>query len=168
MPGMSRRGITLIEWILLVVVALTALALAVPAYVQAGRHEDLVGCRAHLKAMYEASASPTLPKPPPLGGAYWTRLASAQPPLIAPGVLRCPLVPAAITRPTDYLGPRKDPALLLATDPIGCDIEDNHGEKGKMGGTVLYKSGDVKSLHPREAGTSLDPWIEAARNKCGP
>jgi hypothetical protein len=166
MRGMSRRGMTLIEWILLVVAALTALALAVPAWVRAGRHEDLVGCRSRLKAMYEASRAPTLPKA--LGSAYWTRLTAAQPPLVAADVLRCPLVPAGIQRPCDYLGPKKDPATLDGAEPIGCDIEDNHGERGKMGGTVLYNSGEVRSLHPVEATSSQDPWIEAARNKCGP
>ena len=168
MRGMSRRGITLVEWILLVVAALTLLALAVPAYVKAGRHEGLVGCRAHLREMHRASLSPTLPKgSPPLGIAYWTRLTATQPPLIAPDILRCPMAPSGIQRPSDYLGPRKDPALVEGTEPIGCDVEDNHGEKGRMGGTVLYKSGEVKSLHPLESG-DLDPWREAARNKCGP
>ena len=169
MPGMSRRGITLIEWILIVVAGVTLLALAVPAWMRAGRHELLVGCRAHLKEMYQASLSSTLPKAPPaLGIAYWTRLAATQPPLLAPDVLRCPMVPAGIQRPCDYLGPRKDPATLEASEPIGCDIEDNHGEKSKMGGTVLYKSGDVKSLHLLDPSAAQDPWLEAARNKCGP
>ena len=165
MRGM--RGLTLVEWMLLGVAALTALALAVPAYVRAGRHEGLVGCRAHLKAMYDASQSPALPKDPKaLGVAYWTRLTAAG--LLAPDLLRCPMAQAGIQRPSDYLGPRKDPATLEGSEPIGCDIEDNHGDKGRMGGTVLYKSGTVKSLHPIEASSSQDPWLEATRNKCGP
>ena len=149
--------------------AVTLLAMAVPAWMRAGRHERLVGCRAHLKALYDASTSPTLAKDPTkLGFAYWTRLAATTPPLISGDALRCPMVPRGIQRPADYLGPKADPAALDAEEPIGCDIEDNHGHHGTMGGTVLYKSGAVKSLHPLEPGAIQDPWRDAARNKCGP
>ena len=169
MRAMSRRGVTLIEWILLLVAAITLLALAVPAWVRAGRHERLVGCQAHLKALYAASTSPTLPKEPrALGFAYWTRLAATTPPLVSADTLRCPMVPVAINRATDYLGPKEDPATLNAKEPIGCDIEENHGDHGKLGGMVLYKSGEVLPLHPLEPGAVQDPWREATRNKCGP
>jgi hypothetical protein len=170
MRRMKRDGgITLIGWILMIAVALTLMALAVPAYVRAGRHDALVGCRGHLKSMFEASMSPTLAKEPPaLGSAYWTRLAAAQPPLVSPETPRCPMVPPEIRRPTDYLGPVKDPATLDGAEPIGCDMEENHGEHGKMGGTVLYKSGEIRTLHPRETGAPQDPWREALRNKCAP
>ncbi|HEX7899390.1 MAG TPA: hypothetical protein VF950_16610 [Planctomycetota bacterium] len=156
---MSRRGVTLIEWILLVVAGITLLALAVPAWVQSRRHADLAGCQGHLKALHAASLS--APKDPKaLGIAYWTRLP------VAPDLLRCPMA-ADGKRACDYLGPRSDPSLAAPTDPIGCDIESNHDEKGKMGGNVLYKSGEVRALHPQD-NVDLDPWREAARNKCRP
>jgi hypothetical protein len=162
-------GITLIGWILMIVAALTLMALAVPAYVRAGRHDALVGCRGHLKAMFDASLSPTLGKEPPaLRSAYWTRLAATQPPLVSAETLRCPMVSPEIQRPTDYLGPVKNPASLAGEEPIGCDMEENHGEHGKMGGTVLYKSGLIRSVHPVQVVSDQDPWREAARNKCAP
>lgn len=165
----ANRGITLVEWILIVVAGVTLLALAVPAWVRAGRHERLVGCQAHLKELYQASTSPALPKDPKVVGfAYWTRLAATTPPLVSAETLRCPMVPAGIQRPTDYLGPKADPATLAVEEPLGCDIEENHGNHGRMGGMVLYKSGVVKALHPLEPGALQDPWRDATRNKCGP
>ena len=95
MRSMSRRGVTLIEWIVLLVAAFTLLALAVPAWVQSRRHADVAGCQGHLKALHAASLS--APKDPKvLGMAYWTRLP------VAADVLRCPMA-AASKRACDYL-----------------------------------------------------------------
>lgn len=153
-----KRGLSLVEWILLSVAALTLLALAVPAYARGRRHDLLVGCRDNLKLLYQAQAA--APKDPKaLGMAYWTRLG------VSPSTLRCPMT-KGLNRTCDYLGPRAEP--VDPADPLGCDVEDNHGEHGAMGGNVLYANGEVKTLHPREPGAQGDPWREAVRQKCGP
>lgn len=154
------RGLTLVDWILLIAAALTLAALALPTWARAGRHEQLTLCRDNLKALHRAEAG--APKDPAaLGMRFWTRLG-------LPEKLRCPFVPREIARPTDYLGPSQDPAGLEPDDPLGCDMPENHGEHGKMGGNVLYKSGEVRTLHPRPEGVVDDPWREISRKKCRP
>lgn len=155
------RNLTLVEWILLLVLALTGLLLALPAKARANRYDEIVGCRDNLKALFQAAqAAP--PAPEALGSKYWTRLN------LPAGRLRCPLAAKGLKRDCDYLGPASDPAGLAPDAPIGCDYAENHGEKGMMGGNVLYKSGEVKTLHPIEVSTWADPWREAINQKCRP
>ena len=155
------RNLTLVEWILLGVIALTGMALALPARARARRHADVVECRENLRAMFKA-AQEAPPAPEALGSAYWRRLK------LPPKTLRCPMVPEGIARDCDYLGPSSDPAGLGPDVPIGCDIPENHQTERPMGGNVLYKSGEVKTLHPVEGGGWVDPWREASREKCRP
>lgn len=155
------RNLTLVEWILLVVLALTGLTIALPAMARANRYDKLAGCRDRLKTMFQASqAAP--PAPDALGSAYWTRLN------LPAGTLRCPFIPEEHPRTCDYLGPSSDPVALGPQAPLGCDFADNHGEHGREGGNVLYKSGEVKTLFPIEAGNWVDPWREATHHKCRP
>lgn len=166
MPRM-RRGLALIEWMLLAVAALMLLALLIPVYARSGRHAQLAACQGRLKDLHRAQAAAP-PAPDARGFAYWTRLTKAQPPLVAAGTLRCPFVPEAIQRDCDYFGPKSDAAGLDPSAPLACDIPENHEPRGRMGGNVLYKSGEVRALHPREGGDVEDPWREAAFHKCGP
>lgn len=140
---------------------LTLLALLIPAYVRSGRHAKLVHCQENLRQLHRAQQG-AKKDPAKLGMSYWTQLG------VGPEILRCPFVSGQVARPCDYLGPRSDPAGLDAGDAIGCDIPENHDERGRMGGNVLYKSGEVRALHPREGGGADDPWREAAQRKCGP
>jgi hypothetical protein len=155
------RPLSLVEWILLGMIGVTLLALAVPTWAKSRRHDEVERCRGNLRSMHAAAVG--APKDPKaLGFAYWTRLN------LPAGTLRCPMVPEGITRPCDYLGPKTDAAGLDPKDPLGCDIPENHGEHGKMGGNVLYKNGEIRTLHPRLGGDPDDPWRDAAGHKCGP
>lgn len=154
--------LTLAGWLVLALTALVLLSLAVPAMARSGRHAQLVECRGNLATLFKAQADPAAAmEKVPLGSAYWVRLA----PRVAPGALRCPLVPKGIGRPTDYLGPKDDLSTAKPDDPLGCDDEPNHDPRGRMGGSVLYRTGEVKTLHPTDSETT-DPWRYAAKTKC--
>jgi hypothetical protein len=158
------RGITLIEVAVAAMLVLTAAAVLIPTFLRSRRHERLVECRTHLETLYKAQLAPG--ERPLLGTAYWTRLVQASPPAVDAAALRCPLASDEAQLPCDYLGPRQDPSKLTPEDPLGCDASDNHGPHGREGGNVLMKSGEVRTLHPREPGTP-DPWRDAYQTKCG-
>ncbi len=162
----DARGVTLVEILVAAMAAITLLALLIPAYQRSGRHARVVECRGHLQALFKASLTAP-PGPAPLGSPYWMRLSKTVPPLVEAATLRCPLaMEEGVSGDCDYLGPAKDPAGLAATEPIGCDAADNHGRHGREGGNVLWKSGEVRPLHPLEPGAMADPWREAWQQKC--
>jgi hypothetical protein len=49
----------------------------------------------------------------------------------------------------DYRGPCGDPKLLRETDPVGADLDGNHG-RGR-GGNVLLRSGEVRTVKADDA-----------------
>jgi hypothetical protein len=142
---MRRRkaGVTLVEVTAGVTLLGIVVALVIPAITRSSRFQKVLECRGHLRDMHQAQAKLPAPGPKELGGAYWTRLASANPPLVSADKLRCPLYSAATSSGCDYLGPAEDPAKIGEKDPIGADAAHNHSDDGKEGGNVLLKSGEV-------------------------
>ena len=99
--------------------------------------------------------------PPYTGEAFWLALTQTKPPLIDPEhseIFSCPVKGKDEGWGTcDYRGPAAVLGSFDATDPVGADLEENHGA-GK-GGMVLLGSGDVKEAGPNDA-----EW-KAARTK---
>jgi hypothetical protein len=90
------------------------------------------------------------------GSDFWLKLTRTSPPLIDAtirDVFFCP-VRAWQDRPADYRGPASDVNRLGDGDPVGADIDGNHG-RGE-GGNVLRKSGDVQTVWPDDA-----QWLRA-------
>lgn len=138
-------GLTLAGVLVLVALAALLLSLLLPLRAYSGRHEQLLVCRAHLQALHRAQADPkAATEAPPLGAAYWMRLASPPLSLVDPGTLRCPLFDA--DRPCDYRGPVRTPAGLPPDGAVGSDDNVNHDLQGRQGGNVLRKSGDVVTV----------------------
>jgi hypothetical protein len=159
---MRRRdaGITLVEVTAALTLVAVVVALIIPAVSRGSRIEKVIACQGHLRTMFQAQLQAPVHGPNQLGSAYWTRLAEAKPPLLAPEVLHCPVVEKSA--PCDYLGPSFDPATLKDKDQLGCDSGFNHSDDGKQGGNVLLKSGEVLTDH-----TAI--WAGAARQgKCRP
>src|SRR5204863_396218 len=141
---MRRRdsGITLVEVTAAITLVGIIVALLVPAIAHSSRIDNVLVCRGHLKTLYEAQLKAPTAGPKEFGRAYWMRLAQSTPPRVTADVLRCPLVEAPDAPPCHYYGPVEDPSKRADKDPIGCDMEHNHGEDGKKGGNVLLKSGE--------------------------
>jgi len=161
---MRRRdaGFTLVEATAAITVVAIVLALLIPAIARSSRVEDILTCRSHLKALYDAQLQAPAPGPKEFGSAYWIRLAQSTPPRVSADALRCPLADGHDEHPCDYLGPAEDLSKRDAKDPIGSDLDHNHSEDGKKGGNVLLKSGEVRTDH-----TGI--WNTATRSgKCRP
>jgi hypothetical protein len=154
---MRRRdaGITLVEATAAITLVGIVLALLVPAFSHSSRIDDVMTCRAHLKTLYDAQVKAPAPGPKEFGRAYWLRLAQSSPPLVTADALRCPFVVAPDAPPCHYYGPAEEVSKRADKDPIGCDMEHNHGEDGKKGGNILLKSGEVKTDHTGIWGTAI-------------
>lgn len=138
----STSGMTLAGILVILSAAILLLALLIPLRSFSERHERLLECRGRLQALHRAQADDrAATASPPLGAAYWARLAAPPLSLVDAATLRCPL--HSLERPCDYRGPARPPAGLPAAAALGSDDSINHDVHGRMGGNVLRKSGDV-------------------------
>ncbi len=139
-------------------------ALLLPAIARSVQSSKIAQCRSNLVQLNTAMAQYRVQfgkDPAATGGAYWLTLRDTNPPLVDPVLLQCPLEgnPGA---GTDYRGPAEDPALYGEGDPLGADMEGNHSRRGRSGGNVLRKSGDIMHVEP------TDPLWAAAATKTVP
>ena len=102
--------------------------------------------------------------PPDTGSEFWTRLTKTSPPLIDPSlgdIYDCPLSPApGSVDHGEYRGPASDVNTYGDADPVGADIDGNHGPG--QGGIVLRKSGDAMNC------PATDPLWQAAAERTAP
>ncbi len=98
--------------------------------------------------------------PAETGTAFWLKLTKTQPPLIDKDfaeIFQCPVQKKDEGWGTcDYRGPSMPVSKLEDNDPVGADIDGNHG--ARKGGNVLLKSSDVI-----EVSEDNDLWRLAAR-----
>ena len=156
------RGLTLVEVLVVAMALLIVVVLVLPAIAQVSRRDKVARCIGNLQTLHRAQASAGAPGAK-LGVDFWLRLRTAQPPLVGPEALRCPLVDRPDAPECQYLGPRADPAALKDLHPIGCDAEVNHSPNMRQGGNVLLKSGEVLT----EKGDG-GLWTDARTKYCRP
>ncbi len=161
MPS-PERGLTLVEVLVVLIALVIGVVLLIPAFAQVSRRDRVARCIGNLQTLHRAQAGAG-PPGTRLGGEYWLRLRSAEPPLVGPEALRCPLVDRPDAPPLQYMGPRTDPAALSDLHPIGCDQETNHSQNMRQGGNVLLKSGEVLT-EKGDAGL----WLDARSKYCRP
>ncbi len=160
-----ERGWTLIEVLVGAVFVILIVALIVPAAARVSRQEKVEACAANLKTLNGARLSfySKSGSAPELGRAYWENLAKTTPPLVEPRTLRCPLMDLEGAPAVHYMGPAADPRSVAAGDPIGCDVEMNHGLHGRHeGGNILLNSGAVVNDNAHEKGL----WGAAVTKHC--
>ncbi len=130
------------ELLVLLGVLAVAVAMAVPAFSRASRHEKVQLCAGNLKGLHSAWSS--LPKPvAERGRGFWAAVAKAAPTLVTPRTLQCPFTEHVNPPPVQYLGPSTDPATMGGDGLLGCDEYLNHHPRGREGGNILRKSGRV-------------------------
>lgn len=102
--------------------------------------------------------------PTETGTGFWLKLTKTTPPLIDKDfaeLLQCPVQNKDEGFGScDYRGPAENVAKSAFGDPVGADIETNHGA-GK-GGNVLTKAGDVTTVSATE-----DLWKLASQKTTG-
>ena len=146
------KGIATVLIVLFVLICLGALL--VTAVHKAHRRARIVHCAGNLAQLWKMEnvylsvhgGSMKL-YPTEIGGAFWMKLNTVEPPLIedsAIDIFFCPVLEEYGGKgQTNYLGPRADIHTLLDDEYIGGDRPGHHGADG---GNMVLKSSDVLEL----------------------
>ncbi len=154
MPMLSshRRGFTLVELLVVIVIISLLAALLIPAIAEAVRRAKITACGNNLRSLHQVLHVYLAERrgrwPTGRGEAFWLTFQETRPPLIDPSsqeILFC-VLKGEIGGPgqTDYRGPAESPGTTPTGDPLGADKEGNHGEG--HGGNVLLKNGSVQEV----------------------
>ncbi len=165
----SAGGFTLVELLVVIVIIAILMGLLIPAIIHVIRLAKITACANNLSQLYKMSqvyaAGHRGAVPKALGSEFWLSFQKTTPPLIAPSqveVCFCPVKgEMGDVGATDYRGPAVLWSKLEGGDPVGADVEGNHGPE--YGGNVLRKDGSVT-----EAELNDVLWSETARTKLAP
>jgi prepilin-type N-terminal cleavage/methylation domain-containing protein len=152
-----RRGFTLVELLVVIVIISILAGLLLPVLGKATNDTHKAACASQLSQLYKLAVSYSVSHqgrwPSAKGEGLWTSFRTQNPPLLGGDhvkVLFCPVkgVPDVLEG-CDYRGPLGSVGRLKPWEPVGADRPGNHGED--EGGSVLRMDGSVQACGPDDA-----------------
>ncbi len=149
-----RRGLTLIELLILIVAIGVLACILIPVEGYSVREHRIIRCASNQRQLYQMLQVYKIRHkgsfPEAKGSAFWLALQKTSPPLIEADLAEIYFCPVKGENPrpgnTDFRGPSNPMSQHRDADPVCADIVGNHDEENGI--NVVSLAGDVQRVYP--------------------